>query len=83
MKIRAAGGAPSHGHPSELDGADPLTINPGERDHSDAELKAFLKPLPPKPIDEVLRSFEAVDGFQMQLVAREPLVTDPHRRHLR
>ena len=77
MKIRAAGGAPSHGHPSELDGAGSLTINPGDRAHTEAELKEFLKPVPPKPIDDVLDSFEAVDGFQMQLVAREPLVTDP------
>ena len=41
------------------------------------ELKAFLKPLPAKPIEEVLKSFETVDGLRMELVAREPLVHDP------
>ena len=77
-KVRSAGGAPATGHPSDLAQADPsLLIDPGQREHSDEELKAFLKPMPPKPIDEVLRSFETVDGFEMQLVAREPLVYDP------
>lgn len=77
MKMRAAGGVPSTGHPSQIANNDPLLIDPGAREHSDEELKAFLKPVPPKPIEEVLRSFETVDGFEMQLVAREPLVTDP------
>jgi len=30
-----------------------------------------------RPIEEVLRTFEAVDGFRMELVAREPLVQSP------
>jgi putative membrane-bound dehydrogenase-like protein len=77
MKIREAGGVPSTGHPSEIARDDPLIIDPGAREHTDEELKAFLKPVPPKPIEDVLRSFETVDGFEMQLVAREPLVNDP------
>ncbi|MGB0578701.1 MAG: PVC-type heme-binding CxxCH protein [Limisphaerales bacterium] len=78
MKLRDAGGAPSTGHPSEITQADPsLMIDPGQREHSQEELAAFLKPMPPKSIDEVQRSFETVDDFEMQLVAREPLVHDP------
>ncbi|MBG85688.1 MAG: dehydrogenase [Verrucomicrobiales bacterium] len=78
MKLRAAGGAPSTGHPSDLAQADAsLNIDPGQREHTDEELEAFLKPMPAKPIDEVMRSFETANGFEMQLVAREPLVYDP------
>lgn len=76
-RLREAGGAPSKGHPSDLASDLPTLDNPGARVHTEEELRAFLKPLPPKPIEEVLASFEAVDGFQMQLVAREPLVRDP------
>ena len=77
LKIREAGGAPAKGHPSEIALGDPVLPDPGARTHSDEELKAFLKPVPPKPIEEVLDSFETVDGMSMQLVAREPLVHDP------
>jgi len=45
--------------------------------HSEEELREYLKPVPAKPMDEVLKSFEAVDDFQMQPVAVEPLVVDP------
>lgn len=77
MKIRAAGGVPSTGHPSEIAQRDPTLFDPGAREHSDEQLRAFLKPIPPRPIVEALRSFETQNGFEMQLVAREPLVTDP------
>jgi putative membrane-bound dehydrogenase-like protein len=77
MKIREAGGVSSKGHPSEIARNDPLLFNPGAREHTEEELKAFLKPVPPKPIKDVLQLFETVDGFEMQLVAREPLVNDP------
>jgi putative membrane-bound dehydrogenase-like protein len=77
MKIREAGGVPAQGHPSEIARSEPLLKDPGALQHSEAELKAFLKPVPAKPIDEVLRSFETVGGFRMQLVGREPMVTDP------
>lgn len=77
LKIRAAGGASAKGHPSEIALGDPVLDNPGARSHADEELKAFLKPLPAKPIEEVLKSFETVDGLHMELVAREPLVHDP------
>ena len=36
-----------------------------------------MKPVPPRPIDEVLKTFETVAGFRMELVAREPLVNSP------
>lgn len=40
-------------------------------------LKEFLKPIPPKEPAEALKTFEAVDGFRMELVAHEPFVNDP------
>ena len=40
-------------------------------------LKEFLKPIPPKEPADALTTFEAVDGFRMELVAHEPLVNDP------
>ena len=77
MTIRAAGGAPAKGHPSKTVVSDPAIEDPGRRDHTEEELKAFLKPMPAKPIEEVMRSFETLPGFKMQLVAKEPLVHDP------
>ena len=73
LAIREAGGAPAAGHPADIAPA----IDLGKREHSDAELAEFLKPVPPKPIAEVLRTFDTVGGFEMQLVAQEPLVVDP------
>ena len=77
MKIRENGGASAKGHPSDVTVAQAMIDDPGKREHTDEELREFLKPLPPKPIDEVLQSFETVAGFEMQLVAKEPLVNDP------
>lgn len=42
-----------------------------------AELDDLLKPIPPKEPAEAVKTFEAIRGFQMQLVASEPDVTDP------
>jgi len=77
MSIRENGGASAKGHPSDVSVAQAMIGDPGKREHTDAELRAFLKPLPPKPIEDALRSFETVGGFEMQLVAQEPLVNDP------
>lgn len=40
-------------------------------------LAEFLKPVPAKSPAEAVKSFEAQDGFHMDLVAHEPDVTDP------
>jgi putative membrane-bound dehydrogenase-like protein len=78
LKIRERGGLPAEGVSAVLSKADPTELaNPGTRIHSDAELKSFLKPLPPKTPKEALQSFETVDGFRMELVASEPLVASP------
>ena len=77
MQIRENGGAAAKGHPSDISVAQAMIDDPGKREHTDGELREFLKPLPPKPIDEVLQSFEIAAGFEMQLVAKEPLVNDP------
>lgn len=77
MNIRAAGGALSEGHPAETVSRAGEIEDPGRRDHTDEELRAFLRPLPPKPIEEVLQSFDMLPGFKIELVAREPLVHDP------
>ncbi|MEZ6132662.1 MAG: CehA/McbA family metallohydrolase [Planctomycetaceae bacterium] len=77
MKIRENGGAASTGHPSDLSVTQAMINDPGKLQHSDDELRKFLKPVPAKPLADVLKSFETVDGFEMQLVAGEPLVNDP------
>ncbi|MEO2032896.1 MAG: PVC-type heme-binding CxxCH protein [Planctomycetaceae bacterium] len=76
MKIREIGGAPAAGHPSAVAATSHLG-DPGQLQHSDDELREFLKPVPPRSIDEALNSFETIDGFEMQLVAHEPMVVDP------
>ena len=43
----------------------------------EAALAEYLQPVPPKEPQEALESFEAVDGFRMEMVAHEPLVNDP------
>ncbi|MCI0334450.1 MAG: CehA/McbA family metallohydrolase [Planctomycetes bacterium] len=76
-KIRAAGGVPSAGLPSNIATERSAIDDPTSGQHTDDSLKAYLKPVPPKPFDEFLKSFETVGGFEMQPVAREPLVYDP------
>ena len=79
LKIRRSGGLPCRRHSGRLDqrqhrgrGADP-----SRRTHRDEDLREFLKPLPAASPDEALKTFEAVDGFTLQLVAAEPLVQSP------
>ena len=43
----------------------------------DDALKEFLAPVPAKEPAAALATFEAVDGFHVELVAAEPLVNDP------
>ena len=42
-----------------------------------SQLKAFLKPIPPKEPGEVHKTFEVLAGYRFDLVAHEPLVHDP------
>ncbi len=51
-----------------------LDLSPAE---IPVNLSAVLRPLPPRKPREAEASFEVVDGFRMELVAHEPLVTDP------
>jgi putative membrane-bound dehydrogenase-like protein len=55
----------------------PVLEDPGARTHTDAELKAFLKPVPPKTPQEALKTFETIPGFHMELIASEPGVHSP------
>jgi len=77
MKVRDAGGAPADGHPSDLARDDSAQLDTGQRTHTEEELSEFLKPVPPRTLNEALKSFESIDGFRMELVASEPLVVDP------
>ena len=43
----------------------------------EAALKEYLKPVPPTEPADALKTFETADGFQMQLVAHEPMVNEP------
>ncbi|HEY2250157.1 MAG TPA: PVC-type heme-binding CxxCH protein, partial [Planctomycetaceae bacterium] len=47
------------------------------RDPTDDELREFLKPVPARPPQEALKSFDVANGFHMELVAAEPLVYSP------
>ena len=42
-----------------------------------SELKNFLKSIPPQEPAEVLKTFEVLKGYRLDLVAHEPLVNDP------
>ena len=52
-------------------------IDPSRRAHRDEELSEFLKPLPAATPPDALKTFEAVDGFRLELVAAEPQVQSP------
>ncbi len=85
LKIREQGGLAADADPAKL--AAELTVTaPGIRDlaadgsitdPTEAELKAFLKPVPVTPPAATLKLFETAPGFHMELVAAEPLVSDP------
>ena len=55
----------------------PVLENPGSRTHTDAELREYLKPIPPKKPQEALKTFETIPGFHMELLASEPAVFSP------
>jgi putative membrane-bound dehydrogenase-like protein len=79
LRIRQAGGLPAGGVPDAWALDDPATagIDPSRRSHQDEALERFLEPLPAKAPAEALKTFEAVDGFRVELVAAEPLVQSP------
>src|SRR5262249_3671035 len=83
LKIRAAGGLPANAEPARLarelkeGGEKELAADGSIRKPTEHELKEFLKPVPPKSPSEALKTFEAVAGFRMELVAAEPLVCSP------
>jgi len=78
LRIRQAGGLSAGGVPDQwINDETAAVIDPGRRVHRDSELAQFLQPVPAKPLDEALKTFEAVDGFRLQPVAAEPMVQSP------
>ena len=78
IKIRETNGIPAGKSPDDIARDDlPNLTAPGARAHTETQLREFLKPVPPKSPAESLKTLEAIDGFEMQLVAHEPLVYDP------
>lgn len=78
LKIREEGGLRA-GEDARKIAVDelPVLANPGARTHTDAELQAYLKPVPPKTPAEALKTFETIPGFHMELIASEPGVRSP------
>jgi putative membrane-bound dehydrogenase-like protein len=80
LKIRSDGGLAANSDPAkiakEMEAAS-LAVDGGNRKPTEKELKEFLKPVPAKSSQDALKTFETVDGFQMQLVAAEPMVSSP------
>ncbi|MFO1095013.1 MAG: PVC-type heme-binding CxxCH protein, partial [Planctomycetaceae bacterium] len=77
LDVRAKGGLPADQSLARVKPLEERLEGDGSLEVSDAEMKEFLKPVPPKEPAEALRTFEMIDGFEMQLVAAEPLVVSP------
>jgi putative membrane-bound dehydrogenase-like protein len=77
LKVRARGGLPSSGVPTEWLADEAEAFDPTKKSHSDEQLKAFLKPLPALTPAEALKTFETIAGFHLEPVATEPLVHSP------
>ena len=79
LRIREAGGLPAGGIPDSwiADYRQSAVIDAGRRTHRDEELARFLEPLAARTPGDALKTFDAVDGFAMQLVAAEPAVQSP------
>ncbi len=52
--------------------SDSTSLDTVDKDYSDE-----LPRLPALPMDEVIKSFDVAEGFELQLIASEPLVFDP------
>jgi putative membrane-bound dehydrogenase-like protein len=86
LAIRERGGLKSGEHPTQVAAEIGLPARPAEGDlalessrpdPTEEELRAFLKPVPARSPAEALKAFEVAPGFEVQLVASEPLVFDP------
>jgi putative membrane-bound dehydrogenase-like protein len=78
LRIRQDGGLPASGVPDDwINEPTSVTIDASRRTHNDEELVRFLQPSPAKAPAEAQQTFETVDGFQMELVAAEPLLQSP------
>ena len=78
LKVRAAGGLPASGLPPDwVAEVDQARFDPSAREHTDAELAAFLKPVPPRTPTEAAEAVESAGGFRLTPVAAEPLVRSP------
>ncbi|MFM8335106.1 MAG: PVC-type heme-binding CxxCH protein [Opitutaceae bacterium] len=85
LKIRARGGMSAAADPAALaaelgvgaGGARDLALDGNAAGVAEAELRAYLAPSRPTPAAEAVKSFEMIPGFEMQLVAAEPLVRSP------
>ncbi|HEV8000584.1 MAG TPA: PVC-type heme-binding CxxCH protein, partial [Planctomycetaceae bacterium] len=78
LKIREEGGLRSNQDVHKIAAEElPELKDPGARNHTDAELKAFLRPVPPKTPKQALKTFETIPGFHMELLASEPNVRSP------
>jgi putative membrane-bound dehydrogenase-like protein len=78
LKIRAQNGFAADVEPHTLlSDAGHQAKDVGRLDITEEELKEYLKPTPPTPPEEAVKQFEVVNGFEMQLVAAEPLVASP------
>ncbi|MCY2962038.1 MAG: CehA/McbA family metallohydrolase, partial [Planctomycetota bacterium] len=84
LEIRAEKGLKSNDDPAkrsapvfEAARVSGLEVDAAEAFPSEEALREFLKPVAPKTPTEALATFETLPGFEMQLVAAEPLVYDP------
>jgi putative membrane-bound dehydrogenase-like protein len=78
LKIREKGGLSTNEDVHTIAADElPELKDPGARTHTDAELKAFLKPVPPKTPAQALKTFETIPGFHIELIASEPNVRSP------
>lgn len=83
LRIREMGGLRSDTRLDELVKSGPsngdrdLSADGSIADATEEELKAFLKPVPATTPEEQLGTFDTASGFEMQLVAAEPMVFDP------
>ncbi len=55
----------------------PQLVNGQQVDSADKDYAAELPRIAAKSLEEAQRAIEVLDGFQLELVAAEPLVTDP------